>query len=123
MIKRALLIFALFSLIPVSLLSVEVDWVSGNVTYSHLRGEWRDVNVGMRIATGDIIKTGMNSETTLLDGDSEIYILENSTFTVSEKYENEVRKSSFMLFLGRMKYKISRPGKDEPEGYRDHHSP
>jgi hypothetical protein len=115
MIKRVLFMCVVGLIIPISLSAVEVDWVSGNVTHSHLRGEWEEVTVGMELFTGDIIKTGISSEATLLDGDSEIFILENSTFTISEKYENDEKKSSFLLFLGRMKFKLARPGEAEPE--------
>ncbi|HEB31992.1 MAG TPA: hypothetical protein ENI15_14145 [Spirochaetes bacterium] len=109
------IIVLFFALTPAFLFSVEVDWVSGNVTYSHLKGEWKDLDIGMNLAAGDIIKTGMGSEVSLREVDFEIYIQENSTFTISEKYEDGDRKSSFMLFFGRMKFKLARSGKKEPE--------
>jgi len=102
-------------LVPFSGFCVGVDWVSGDVTYSHLRGEWEALDVGMDLVAGDIVKTGMSSEVTLIEEGTEIYVLENSTFTVSEKYVDEKRKSGFMLFLGRMKFKLGRSAKEEPE--------
>lgn len=116
--KRVLIMFftgLLLSFVPFGLFSIEVDWISGNVTYSHLKSEWQDLRVGMDLGTGDIIKTGMNSETTLLDDGIEIHIIENTTFTISERFENDEKKSSFMLFLGRMKFKLARASKKEPE--------
>ena len=109
------IIVLFLSLTPAFLFSVEVDWVSGNVTYSHLKGEWKDLEIGMNLAAGDIIKTGMGSEVSLREDDFEIHIQENSTFTISEKYEDGDKKSSFMLFFGRMKFKLVRPGSKEPE--------
>ena len=109
------IIVLLFGLTPVFLYSIEADWVSGNVTYSHLKGEWKDLDIGTNLVTGDIIKTGMGSEVSLREDDIEIYIQENSTFTVSEKYEDGDKKSSFMLFFGRMKFKLARSGQKEPE--------
>jgi hypothetical protein len=107
--------FLLTVLVPLGLFPVEVDWVSGNVTYSHMKGPWDELKVGIKLQAGDIIKTGMNSETTLLDDGGEIHILENSTFSISEIYEKEEQKSAFMLFLGRMKFKLARTAKKEPE--------
>lgn len=109
------IIVLFLGLAPAFLFSVEVDWVSGNVTYSHLKGEWKDLDTGMNLSAGDIIKTGMGSEVSLREVDFEIYIQENSTFTISEKYEDGDRKSSFMLFFGRMKFKLARSGSKEPE--------
>jgi len=118
MIKKIILFvctFILISIAPSYLFSVSVDWVSGDVTYSHLKSEWRALNVGTQLAPGDIVKTGTYSEVTLIDDGVEIYLLENSTFTISEKYEDEQQKTSLMLFLGRMKFKLSRARKTEPE--------
>lgn len=118
MIKRGFagcIIIFLLALVPTGLFCIEVDWVSGNVTYSHLKGEWQDLDVGMNLVSGDIIKTGLDSEATLRDEEIEMHILENTTFTISERYENEEKKSSFMLFLGRMKFKLAGRSKKEPE--------
>jgi hypothetical protein len=105
----------LFFLVPVSLFPVSVDWVSGDVAFSHLKGEWKKLDVGAQLASGDIVKTGPYSETTLSDDGAEIHILENSTFTVSERYEDGRQKSSMMLFLGRMRFKLARAREKEPE--------
>jgi hypothetical protein len=102
-------------LVPFSGFCVAVDWVSGDVAYRHLQGEWEELDVGMVLVAGDIVKTGMSSEATLVDDGTEVFILENSTFTVSEKYVDEKRKPGFMLFLGRMKFKLARARKEEPE--------
>jgi len=118
MVKKVILLCAiglLLNFAPLHLFSVTVDWVSGDVTYSHLKSDWKELDVGMKLSPGDIVKTGLGSETTLIDDGTEVFILENSTFTVSEKYENDVRKAGFMLFLGRMKLKLSRVREDEPE--------
>jgi len=118
MVKKVILLCAiglLLNFAPLHLFSVTVDWVSGDVTYSHLKSDWKELDVGMKLSPGDIVKTGLGSETTLIDDGTEVSILENSTFTVSEKYENDVRKAGFMLFLGRMKLKLSRVREDEPE--------
>jgi len=118
MIKRKVIFISLifiFFTAPMLLLPVQVDWVSGNVTYSHLKSEWETLEVGMNLISGDIVKTGVNSETTLLDNGNEIYILANSSFTVSEKYEQEKKKSTFMLFLGRMRFKLGKSGEEEPD--------
>jgi len=66
----------------------------------------------MELVPGDMIKTGPSSEASLTDDGMEIRILENSTFTVSEKYENDTQKQSFMLFLGRMKFKAGSGAKE-----------
>src|SRR3989304_3952701 len=93
----AVLFTGLFiALIPLCLFPVEVDFVKGNVTFSHLTSGWKAVKVGMELVPGDMIKTGPTSEASLLDEGMEIRVLENSTFTVSEKFENEIRKQSFM---------------------------
>jgi len=115
--KLALLCFFAFLVgcAPFQLFSVSVDWVSGDVTYSHLKSEWKTLDVGMQLASGDIVKTGPYSEATLADNGAEIHLLENSTFTISEKYENEKQKSSMMLFLGRMRFKLARARDTEPE--------
>ena len=118
MTKRAFtefIIVLFIGLTPAILFSIEADWVSGDVTYSHLKDEWKNLDTGTNLVTGDIIKTGMGGEVSLRDGDMEIYIQENSTFTVSEKYEEGERKSSFMLFFGRMKFKLGGSRKDEPD--------
>jgi|GEM_PF-1928185 len=118
MVKKVILLCTiglLLNFAPLYLFSVTVDWVSGDVTYSHLKSEWKELDVGMKLSPGDIVKTALGSEATLIDDGTEVFILENSTFTVSEKYENDVRKAGFMLFLGRMKFKLSRVREDEPE--------
>jgi len=101
--------------LPVVGFALEVDWISGNVSYSHLKGEWKELEIGMRLIPGDIVKTGPVSEATLLENGVELYILENSTFSVAEKYVEEEKKSSFMLFLGRMRFKLGQARKGEPE--------
>jgi hypothetical protein len=102
-------------LVPFSGFCVSVDWVSGDVAYRHLQNDWEELDVGMDLTSGDIVKTGTSSEATLVDEGTEIFIMENSTFTVSEKYVNEKRKPGFMLFLGRMRFKLARGEKEEPE--------
>ena len=102
-------------LVPFSGFSVSVDWVSGDVAYRHLQNDWEELDVGMDLTSGDIVKTGMSSEATLVDEGTEIFIMENSTFTVSEKYVDESRKPGFMLFLGRMRFKLARGKQEEPE--------
>jgi hypothetical protein len=111
----ALLTVLFIVLIPLCLYPVEVDFVKGNVTFSHLGSGWKAVKVGTELVSGDMIKTGPASEASLTEEGMEIRVLENSTFTVSEKYENESRKPSFMLFLGRMKFKLGSGGEGEPE--------
>ncbi|MGQ9616139.1 MAG: FecR family protein [Spirochaetota bacterium] len=100
---------------PVVLFSVNVEWVKGDVRYSHLKGEWSELAVGMNLVSGDMVKTGIASETVLIENGGEILILENSTFTVSERYVQETQKSSFMLFLGRMRFKLGKASRVEPE--------
>lgn len=117
--KKYTMIIALFILLfifvlPLDLYSLVVDWIAGEVTYSHYRGEWQALEIGRTLVSGDIIKTGMNSETILTENGSEVHILENSSFTVSEKYEADRKRSSFLLFLGRMRFKLG-VGKEEPE--------
>lgn len=101
--------------LPLSVWGVTVDWVSGDVTYSHLRSDWREVEVGMELVPGDMIQTGVGGEATLLENGGSIYILENSRFTVSERYEKEEKRSAFMLFLGRLRFKLGKGGGEEPE--------
>lgn len=114
-IAAALSVGFFVAFIPLFLHPAEVDFVKGKVTYSHLGGDWKTVKVGMELVSGDMVKTGPSSEASLTDEGLEIRILENSTFTVSEKYENDTQKQSFMLFLGRMKFKLGSGGKGEPE--------
>jgi hypothetical protein len=102
-------------LLPMPLSSAVVDWVSGEVSYSHYRGEWNDLDVGMNINAGDIVKTGIASEAVLTEDGGEIHILENSEFTVAERYEQEKRRSTLMLFLGRVRFKIGKTAETEPE--------
>jgi hypothetical protein len=115
--RSGLLCITLLSLlvIPFAATAVEVDYVTGDVQYSHLRDEWQELKVGMNLTAGDIIETGMNSEAILLDRGSEIYISENASFTISEKYEEGKKRSTFMLFLGRMKFKLSKSDESEPD--------
>jgi hypothetical protein len=114
-IAAALSVGLFISVIPLFLYPAEVDFVKGKATFSHLGGDWKNVKVGMVLVPGDMVKTGPSSEASITDEGMEIRILENSTFTVSEKYENETQKQSFMLFLGRMKFKLGSGGKGEPE--------
>lgn len=107
------LLFA--AMAPLMAAAVETDYVSGDVNYRHLKEDWQELDVGMTLVSGDMIKTGMNSEAILLDGGSEIYISENASFTISEKYEKGERRSTFMLFLGRMKFKLGKSGESEPD--------
>jgi len=100
---------------PVSIFSVQVSYVAGNVKYSHYQKEWCDLEIGKELNSGDIIKTEEDSFATLFDEDTEINILENTTFTVSEKYKANEKKSNFMLFLGRIKFKITKRKKEEPD--------
>jgi hypothetical protein len=95
--------------------AVEVEFVSGDVNYRHLKEDWQDLEVGMNLVSGDMIETSMNSEAILFDGGSEIYISENANFTISEKYEKGEKRSTFMLFLGRMKFKLGKSGEAEPD--------
>ncbi len=111
----SLLTGLLILLAPPCLFPVQVGFLKGKVSYSHLGSGWKTVKVGMELIPGDMIKTGPSSEVSLTDDVNEITVLENSTFTVSEKYENETQKQSFMLFLGRMKLKLGSGGKGEPE--------
>jgi hypothetical protein len=116
--KRAVITGAVFSLLclaPVLVPAVQVDYVSGEVRYRHLTQEWQEAEVGTDLLSGDTIETGTRSEAVLLDEGSEIYILENSRFTVSERYEQENKRSTFMLFLGRMKFKLGASGGSEPD--------
>jgi len=102
-------------LVPVFIFSMEVGYISGEVKCSHYSDEWQDLKIGNNLVSGDIIKTEANSFATLVDEDIEINILENTTFTVSEKYYNDKKKSNFLLFLGRMKFKLAKRKKEEPE--------
>ena len=102
-------------LLPLPLSAALVDWVSGEVTYSHYAGEWNKVDVGMNLGAGDMLKTGIDSEAILLEDGGEIHILENTEFTVSERVVDQKRKPAFMLFLGWMKFKIGRGAAQEPE--------
>jgi hypothetical protein len=111
----AVLTAILLFLLPLPLFCAVVDWVTGDVTYSHYRDEWREVELGMNLGTGDIVKTGIASEAVLLEESGEIHILENSQFTLSERVENQQRKPALMLFLGRMKFKLGKGQAEEPE--------
>lgn len=112
----SLCVTLLFSLTaPLMTAAVEVDFVSGDVNYRHLKEDWQDLEVGMNLVSGDMIETGMNSEAILFDGGSEIYISENANFTISERYEKGEKRSTFMLFLGRMKFKLGKSGEAEPD--------
>ncbi len=101
--------------VPVLSYSVVVDWVSGDVTYSHLKSAWEQLDSGMTLVSGDIVKTGEGGEATLIDEGSEMNIMANSQFTISEKYVQEQKKPSFMLFIGRMKFKLGKTAKTEPD--------
>jgi hypothetical protein len=100
---------------PAGAVAALVDYVSGDVRYRHLKEEWEPLEVGMNILSGDMIETGTNSEAVLLDGDSEIYLSENTSFTLTERYEKEQKRSTFLLFLGRMRYKLGKTGEAEPD--------
>jgi len=97
------------------LFAVDVEWMSGDVKYRHMMGEWESLDIGYHLANGDVIKTGEDGEATLLDGDVYINISPNSEFTVSERFDNNKHKSSFMLFLGRLKFKLTKKSTNEPE--------
>jgi hypothetical protein len=115
--KRAIMTGAVLSflcLAPVLVFAVQVDYISGEVRFRHLKQEWQEVEVGTNLLSGDTIETGMKSEAMLLDEGSEIYISENSSFTVSERYEQDNKRSTFMLFLGRMKFKLGASAASEP---------
>jgi hypothetical protein len=114
-VKAVIVAILLIVLFPLPLFSAVVDWVSGDVYYSSYRGEWSDLEVGMDLTAGDIIKTGIQSEAILLEDGGEIHILENTEFSVSERYEEEQKQSSLMLFLGRIKFKIGKGSVKEPE--------
>ena len=58
--------------VPVLALSVEVDYVVGDVRYRHLKEDWQNLDVGMTLLSGDMIETGTSSEAILLDGEGEI---------------------------------------------------
>ncbi|MBN2325149.1 MAG: FecR domain-containing protein [Spirochaetes bacterium] len=105
----------LLFVLPLPLSSAVVDWVTGEVAYSHYKDEWKEVELGMNLGTGDIVKTGIASEAVLLEQGGEIHILENSQFTLSERIENEKQKPTLMLFLGRMKFKLGKGAVEEPE--------
>jgi len=111
----AVLTAILLCLLPLPLFCAVVDWVTGEVTYSHYKDEWREVELGMNLSAGDIVKTGIASEAVLLEGGGEIHILENSQFSLSERVENQQKKPSLMLFLGRMKFKLGKGQAEEPE--------
>ncbi len=115
--KLICILFFILALVAVPVLSysVVVDWVSGDVTYSHLKSDWEKLDSGMTLVSGDIIKTGAGSEATLIDDGSEMHIMANSKFTISEKYVQEQKRPSFMLFLGRMKFKLGKTAKNEPD--------
>jgi tetratricopeptide (TPR) repeat protein len=110
-----LVVILMIILFPLSLSAAVVDWVSGEVAYSHYKAEWNDVEVGMNLGAGDIIKTGIDSEAILVEDGGEIHILENTEFTMSERVEDQQKKSTLMLFLGRMKFKLGRGAAKEPE--------
>jgi hypothetical protein len=112
---RLVIVILFILMVPIIALSVEVDFISGEVQYSHLKSDWKQLDIGMSLVSGDIVKTGVNSEAVLRDEDNEIYISENSNFTISEKYEQEKKKPTFMLFLGRMKFKLGKSGVSEPD--------
>ena len=114
-LRTAAVILSLMCLTPFLASAVQVDYVSGDVRYRHFKQEWQEVEIGANLLTGDTIETGSSSEAILLDEGSEIYISENSSFTVSERYENEKRRSTFMLFLGRMKFKLGASAALEPD--------
>jgi hypothetical protein len=115
--KKTMMLIGLGCLIlmPVYAGAVTVDWVSGDVTYSRQQGAYQALDVGASLSAGDRVKTGFNSDATLLDNGSEIHILENSEFTVSERYVGEKRKPAFLLFLGRMRFKLGKSGEEEPD--------
>jgi hypothetical protein len=105
----------LMCMISLQARAATVDWVSGDVTYSHLKGEWRDLKLGRNLVSGDMVQTGWGGEAVLLENGGRIHIMENSRFTVSEKYEQEEKRSAFMLFLGRLRFKLGKGGGNEPE--------
>ena len=118
MMKRSLslcIVLLLSLAVPLMAAAVVVDYVSGDVQYRHLKEDWQVLKVGMNLVSGDSIETGMNSEAILLDSGSEILISENANFTISEKYEKGKKRSTFLLFLGRMKFKLAKSGEAEPD--------
>ena len=122
MCKKSVIVKIVFGIIPLiflfsytSLFAVEVEWLSGDVNYKHMVGEWKPLNIGQHLVNGDVIKTGEDGEASLVDGDIFINISSNSEFTVSERVDNNKRRSSFMLFLGRLKFKLTKKSTNEPE--------
>jgi hypothetical protein len=103
------------SILPQMIFSIEVDYVKGDVSFNRLQGGWKAVKPGQELGPGDVIRTGAASEVSLIDEGMVINVMEKSTFTVAEKYTNDEKKESFMLFLGRVKFKLARSGKGEPE--------
>ena len=103
------------TILPQRIFSIEVDYVKGDVSFNHLQDGWKAVKTGQELGPGDMIRTGAASEASLVDEGMLINVMEKSTFTVAEKYTNDEKKESFMLFLGRMKFKLARSGKGEPE--------
>ena len=99
----------------INLFAVEVDWVSGDVNFRHLVGDWQPLDVGIQLTNGDVIKTGLDGEASLIDGDAFVKILPDSKFTISERFQKEKHRSSFMLFLGRLKFKLTKQSSNEPE--------
>ena len=97
------------------LFAVEIDWIIGDVKYSHLGKEWREAEVGLSLFPGDMVKTGEGSEATLTGEDYKIFISENTKFTVSERFQDGEKRRSFMLFLGRIKMKLGKKNITEPE--------
>ncbi len=104
-----------FLFIAISLFGVEVEWVSGEVQYRHMNSDWDELDVGMMLYSGDIIKTGIDGEVSLNDNGTTIQILPNTKFTISEKMKDGEKKSAFMLFLGRIKFKLSKRKGNEPD--------
>ncbi|MFW6181199.1 MAG: FecR domain-containing protein [Spirochaetota bacterium] len=105
----------LLCLVSLPVQAATVDWVSGEVTYSRRQGDWRNLEVGTDLVAGDMVQTGWGAEAVLLEDGGRIHIMENSRFTVSEKYEQEEKRSAFMLFLGRLRFKLGKGGEKEPE--------
>jgi hypothetical protein len=108
-------VFMLLAGAPVCFGTAHVEWVAGDVSFSNVNDGWEELEVGMDLSPGDMVRTGASSEATLLHNGSEIHLLENSRFTVSEKYEEGKKKSSFMLFLGRIRFKLGKGRGEEPE--------
>ncbi len=70
-------------------------------------GVWREARMGDGVSHLDKIKTASNSQAVLLDGESKIYVRENSEMEVKSPSKDE---SVFSLIMGKIRAKVKLAG-------------